>query len=61
MRTYVKRAVAALATKDPAKIKAALATAVRYIDKAAQKGVIKRETAARKISRLTRAANKVAA
>jgi small subunit ribosomal protein S20 len=61
MRTYVKRALAALATKDPAKAKAAIALAIRYIDKAAQKGVIKKETASRKISRLTRAVNRAAA
>ncbi|HEY3351786.1 MAG TPA: 30S ribosomal protein S20 [Polyangia bacterium] len=61
MRTYVKRALSAFEDKDPAKVKAALAKAVRFIDKAAQKGVIKKETASRKISRLTRAANKAAA
>jgi small subunit ribosomal protein S20 len=56
MRTYVKRAVAALETKDAGKISAAIKLAVQRIDKAAQKGVIKKETAARKISRLVRAA-----
>jgi small subunit ribosomal protein S20 len=55
MRTYVKRAVAALETKDAGKIAAAIKLAVRFIDKAAQKGVIKKETASRKISRLARA------
>jgi small subunit ribosomal protein S20 len=59
MRTYVKRAVACIESKDAEKIKAALKLAVRYIDKAAQKGVIKKTTAARKISRLTRAANRL--
>ena len=56
MRTYVKRALAALETKDAGKIAAAIKLAVRQIDKAAQKGVIKKETASRKISRLARAA-----
>jgi small subunit ribosomal protein S20 len=56
MRTYVKRAVAALETKDAGKISAAVKLAVQHIDRAAQKGVIKKETASRKISRLVRAA-----
>jgi small subunit ribosomal protein S20 len=56
MRTYVKRAVAAFQTKDAGKISAALKLAVEHIDKAAQKGVIKKMTASRKISRLVRAA-----
>ena len=60
MRTYVKRAVAALESKDAGKIDAAIKLAVRYIDKAAQKGVIKKETASRKISRLIRAGRAVA-
>jgi small subunit ribosomal protein S20 len=61
MRTYVKRAVAALETKDAGKISAAIKLAVRHIDKAAQKGVIKKETAARKIGRLVKAARAVSA
>jgi small subunit ribosomal protein S20 len=61
MRTYVKRAVAALETKDAGKISAAIKQAVQRIDKAAQKGVIKKETASRKISRLVRAARVVQA
>jgi small subunit ribosomal protein S20 len=61
MRTYLKRALAAIAGKDPVKVKAAVAKAIRYIDKAAQKGVIKKETASRKISRLTRAVARAAA
>ncbi len=58
MRTYVKRAIEALESKDAEKIKAAVKLAVRYIDLAAQKGVIEKATAARKISRLTRQANR---
>jgi small subunit ribosomal protein S20 len=56
MRTYVKRALTAITGKDATKVKEAVAKAIRYLDKAAQKGVIKKQTAARKISRLTRAA-----
>jgi len=61
MRTYVKRAVAALETKDAGKIAAAVKIAVQHIDRAAQKGVIKKMTASRKISRLVRAARAHAA
>ncbi|MBI5480860.1 MAG: 30S ribosomal protein S20 [Deltaproteobacteria bacterium] len=56
MRTYVKRAVAALESKDAGKIAAAIKLAVKHIDRAAQKGVIKKMTASRKISRLVHAA-----
>jgi small subunit ribosomal protein S20 len=53
VRTYVKRVLAAVAAKD-SKAPAILKEAVQLIDKAAQKGVIKKETAARRISRLTK-------
>ncbi len=53
VRSYVKRVHAALAAKD-AKAEEQLKVAVRALDKAAQKGVIKRQTASRSISRLTR-------
>jgi small subunit ribosomal protein S20 len=57
VRTYVKRVQAAIDTaeKGDAEVVELLQQAVRLIDKAAQKGVLKRETASRKISRLTRA------
>jgi small subunit ribosomal protein S20 len=61
MRTHVKRLRAAIDAKDAAKANAALKVAVSEIDKAAQKGVIKRESASRKISRLTLAVRKLAA
>jgi small subunit ribosomal protein S20 len=56
VRTYVKRVQAVVATgqKDP-RAADLLKEAVKLIDKAAQKGVLKRETASRKISRLTKA------
>lgn len=53
MRTYVKRLRAAIASGSP-NVAEVLAQAVRTIDKAAQKGVIKRQTASRHISRLTK-------
>ena len=60
MRTYVKKVRAALDAKDTGKAGAALKEAVQIIDKAAQKGVIPKKSAARKISRLTLAVRKVA-
>ena len=54
VRTYVKKVRAALASG--AKAEDILKEAARVIDKAAQKGVLKRKTAARKISRLTKSA-----
>ena len=56
----MKRVRAAIDKKDK-KAAELLQVAVRAIDKAAQKGVIKRETAARKIGRLTRAVNRLPA
>jgi small subunit ribosomal protein S20 len=60
MRTYVKKVRAALETKDAGKAGEALKAAVQIIDKAAQRGVIPKKSAARKISRLTLAVRKVA-
>ncbi len=59
MRTFVKRVRAAIAAKD-GKVADALKSAIKVIDKAAQKGVIDRKTASRKISRLTKSANRPA-
>jgi small subunit ribosomal protein S20 len=53
MRTAVKKARAAVEAKE-AGAAALLKTAVKLIDKAASKGVIKAQTASRSISRLTR-------
>lgn len=53
VRTYVKRVRTAVAAKDK-KAKDLLKAAVKLIDKAAQKGLIKKQTAARKVSRLTK-------
>ncbi|HZS38301.1 MAG TPA: 30S ribosomal protein S20 [Polyangia bacterium] len=60
MRSYVKRVRAAIDAKDAAKATQALGAAVQIIDKAAQKGVIDRKTASRKISRLTLAVQRAA-
>lgn len=60
VRTYVKKVLTAVAKKDKT-AKSALAEAIQVIDKAAQRGVLKRETASRKISRLTKQVNRALA
>ncbi len=52
VKTAVKDARDAITTKDPAKMKDALTTAVRAIGKASSKGVLHKRTASRRISRL---------
>ena len=61
MRTHIKRVRKALDGSDNDAAKAGLPVAVRSIDRAASKGVIHRNTAARYISRLTRAVSTSAA
>jgi small subunit ribosomal protein S20 len=60
MRTAVKKVRAALESKNAKGAKDALANAIRAIDLAASKGVIKRGTASRSVSRLTVAVNALA-
>ncbi len=57
LRTAIKRFEEALAT-DPASAKPSLGKAVRSLDKAAVKGIIHKNAAARKKSRLNRKFNK---
>jgi small subunit ribosomal protein S20 len=57
MRTAVKKVRAALDQKNGKAAKAALPSAIRAIDMAASRGVIKRGTASRSIGRLTVAVN----
>ncbi len=59
VRTVVKRARTAIESGD-ASAPAAVATATRDLDKAASKGVIHRNNAARRKSRLARQAAKAA-
>ena len=54
-RTYVKKVEDALRTGDAAAASAALADAQPALIRAAQKGVVHRNTASRKVSRLTKA------
>lgn len=60
VKTLVKKIDAAIAAGDKAAAVAALKNATIAIDKAAAKGIFHKNTAARKISRLTKAVNKVA-
>lgn len=60
LRTQVKKVQKALLANDKKSAEAALVTAVKAIDKAAQRGVIKKETASRKVSRLTLSVNRAA-
>jgi small subunit ribosomal protein S20 len=57
MKTYTKRAMAAIEAKDSESLKTLLPAALAEIDKAASKGVIHRNAAARKKSTLQRMAN----
>ncbi|WP_416899796.1 MAG: 30S ribosomal protein S20 [Minwuia sp.] len=52
MRTYVKRVETAIAGGDHTEAMAALKIAQSEIDTAAQKGIVKRNMAARKVARL---------
>lgn len=60
MRTRVKKARVALdnAKDSPDGVESAVKAAVSQVARAGQKGVIHKKTAARKISRLAKAANK---
>lgn len=60
LKTVVKKANAAIADNAADMDKAVIA-ATAAIDKACSKGVIKKNTASRKISRMARKANKAAA
>jgi small subunit ribosomal protein S20 len=53
MRTYLVKVEDAIATGDAAKAQAALKEAEPILMRAAQKGVVHKNTASRKVSRLT--------
>ncbi|WML45369.1 30S ribosomal protein S20 [Neobacillus sp. PS3-40] len=57
MRTAVRKVEAAITTNDSAAAKEVLASAASKLDKAASKGLIHKNAAARKKSRLTKKAN----
>ena len=54
MRTYTKKALAAAGTPEADE---SLRVAIKHIDKAATKGIIHKNNASRKKSRLTKAVN----
>ena len=60
VKTLTKKVEAAAAAGDKAEAEAALKVAIREISKAAYKGVYHKNTAARKVSRLTLLVNKIA-
>ena len=59
LRTYVGKVEEALASGDRTKAEAALKEAEPVIMRAAQKGVVKRNAARRKVSRLTQRLSKL--
>ena len=60
VKTAVKKVRAAIDTQDKETAKAALLAATTAIDKAATKGVYHKNTASRKVSRLSKAVNEMA-
>jgi small subunit ribosomal protein S20 len=60
VKTLVKKVDAAIEAGNKAEAEAALQVAISEISKAASKGIYHKNTAARKISRLTVAVNKIA-
>ncbi len=60
VKTLVKKVDTAIAASDKAAATAALKDATVAIDKAAAKGIFHKNTAARKVSRLVKAVNKLA-
>lgn len=60
IKTMVKNVEAAISSGDKAAAEAQLKVAISEISKAASKGIFHKNTASRKISRLTLAVNKMA-
>ncbi|MCD8019990.1 MAG: 30S ribosomal protein S20 [Clostridiales bacterium] len=60
VKTCIKKVEAAIVQNDKEAANAALLVAISEIDKAASKGIFHKNTASRKISRLTKAVNKIA-
>ncbi len=59
VRTQVKKVLQAVDDKDP-EVGKVLSQAAKHINKASSKGIIKKKTASRKISRLAKKANSAA-
>ena len=60
MKTFVKKVEAAITAGDKAAAEAVLPVAIAEISKAASKGIFHKNTAARKVSRITKAVNTLA-
>ena len=60
VRTGIKTAIKKLIKAEPASAKEALNNTIRALDQAAAKGIIHKNKAARRKSRLTKQANKAA-
>jgi len=60
VRTYIKRVIAAIESKDATAAKAALSAAIPVIDRMADKGVMHKNKAARHKSRLNAAVKAIA-
>ena len=54
VKTHTRKVLVAVEARDPEEAKKALAEAVPVIDKAASKGALKKTTASRKVSRLSK-------
>jgi small subunit ribosomal protein S20 len=61
IKTYVKKTAAAIASGDAAAVSAALTKATSVVDKAAKRGIIHKNAASRRKSRLMRRAAQAAA
>ncbi len=59
VKTAVKKVTAAVAAADKEAAAQALLNATSVIDKACKKGVLKKNTASRKVSRLAKAVNEI--
>jgi small subunit ribosomal protein S20 len=59
LKTYVKKVRTAVTTGNADATKVALTSAIKNLDKAAQRGVIHKNAAARRKSRIAKAANAV--
>ena len=60
LKTIIKKLEAAVAAGDKAAAEAVLPVAIAEISKAASKGIFHKNTAARKVSRITKAVNTLA-
>ena len=60
VKTYVKKVEAAITAGDKDAAQASLLSAISEIDKATSKGVYHKNTASRKVSRLSKAVNAMA-